>query len=339
MNAPVDGQPKPSRPAFRRLVCLLWVLAVLAAAFPIVTYLRMSRRGPQWQRVVQEPSRSAEDTARAQPIREMMAKLRALHGPLPKPGPHDWLANHKEDGQTFDEYLAASPVILGADGRRVLYIQPLGEFSAMQRKIVTLTADFMKLYFNTDVRVKEDLPLSLVPDGSKRAARGFGQQYHAGFILHDILKPRLPADAVASIAFTAADLYPEDSWNFVFGEASLYERVGVWSLARYGDPDEDAAAFRLCLLRTIKTATHETGHMFTMQHCILHPCNMNGSNHLMEADATPLALCPECQAKLCWATGADPAEQFKKLGAFCKELGLKEDEASYVKSLEALGKR
>jgi archaemetzincin len=30
------------------------------------------------------------------------------------------------------------------------------------------------------------------------------------------------------------DLYPEPSWNFVFGQASLNERVGVYSFARYG---------------------------------------------------------------------------------------------------------
>jgi len=29
------------------------------------------------------------------------------------------------------------------------------------------------------------------------------------------------------------DLYPRDSWNFVFGLASLRERIGVFSFARY----------------------------------------------------------------------------------------------------------
>ncbi|MCY3023191.1 MAG: archaemetzincin [Planctomycetota bacterium] len=156
------------------------------------------------------------------------------------------------------------------------------------------------------------------------------------YVLSGILKPRLQEDAAACIALTASDLYPEDSWNFVFGQASLYERVGVFSLARYGDPDLGKAEFNLCLLRTIKVATHETGHMFSMSHCILYECNMNGSNNLQESDAKPLALCPECQAKLCWATGADPVAQFKKLAAFCKAQGLTAEQAFYEKSLQAL---
>jgi archaemetzincin len=31
------------------------------------------------------------------------------------------------------------------------------------------------------------------------------------------------------------DLYPDPAWNFVFGQASLRERVEVFSFARY-DP-------------------------------------------------------------------------------------------------------
>jgi archaemetzincin len=223
--------------------------------------------------------------------------------------------------------------------RRVLYIQPLGDFTATQRRIVTLSAEFMGLYFNTTAKVCEDIPISVVPEEHRRPARGFGPQTRSTYVLDDLLKPRLPKDAAALIAFTSSDLFPEDSWNFVFGQASLRERVGVWSLARYGDPDKSAAALRLCLLRTIKTATHETGHMFSMYHCILYECNMCGSNHMQESDAKPLALCPECQAKLCWATGADPVEQFKKLGAFCKDHGLDDEAAFYQKSLDALTKQ
>lgn len=334
-HEPAEKQSGERSPRRRRLVLLLWLLAVVAVAFPVVAYFRIAKRSPFWRRVTSHEPLSPQDAARVQPIRDVMGRLRPLHLPICEPGPHDWLSNHKEDGQTFDEYLACKPVTLEG-ARRVLYIQPLGDFTPTQRKIVTLTADFMALYFNTETKVNDDLPLSLVPAGSRRAARGFGEQIHAGHILHGVLQPRLPADAAAYIAFTASDLYPEDSWNFVFGQASLYERVGVWSLARYGNPDGSQAAFRLCLLRTIKTATHETGHMFSMYHCILYECNMNGSNHLQESDEKPLALCPECQAKLCWATGAKPAEQFVKLAQFCAEQGLEEERAFYERSLQAL---
>ncbi|MGD0088437.1 MAG: archaemetzincin [Planctomycetota bacterium] len=310
-----------------------WFLGLLAAALLFVpgACFLMNR-----SRLKDVPL--AEGKAREEALREMIVKLRPLHLPIHKPGPHDWLANHAEPGQTFNEYLACEPVTLEGT-RRVLYIQPLGKFTPTQRKIVTLSAAFMAIYFNTEVKVNEDLPLALVPAQHQRLSRGFGTQLRTGYVLDKLLKPRLPEDAAACIAFTAADLYPEDDWNFVFGQASLYQRVGVWSLARYGDPDASPADFRLCLLRTLKVATHETGHMFSMSHCILYECNMNGSNHLQESDQAPLALCPECQAKLCWATRADPLVQFRKLAEFCQDQGLKDEQASYEKSRQTLERR
>jgi archaemetzincin len=155
-------------------------------------------------------------------------------------------------------------------------------------------------------------------------------------VLNSVLRPRLPANACAYIALTTSDLWPGEGWNFVFGQASLRQRVGVWSIARNGDPHADDAAFRLCLLRTLKTASHETGHMFSMAHCTFYECNMCGSNNRGEADRHPLTLCPHCLAKLCHATGADPLRRFQELIAFARREGLKPEQEFYEKSLAAL---
>ena len=93
------------------------------------------------------------------------------------------------------------------------------------------------------------------------------------------------------------------------------------------------------LHRTLKTATHEIGHMFSMQHCTEYECNMCGSNSRAESDRRPLALCPDCLAKLCWATKADPKGRFGRLAAFCKKHGLKNEQELYERSLAALGKQ
>ena len=108
------------------------------------------------------------------------------------------------------------------------------------------------------------------------------------------------------------------------------------SAARNGDPDESDAAFRLCLLRTLKTATHETGHMFSMNHCIRYECNMCGSNHREESDRRPIALCPECVAKVAWATGADLAPRYRKLAEFARAQGLVKEAEFCERSIEAL---
>jgi len=282
---------------------------------------------------------SAQGDERADAIRAAMEKLRPLHKKLGKPGPSDWLAQHSERGQTFEQYLRCRPV--GPTGeRRTIYVQPLGDFSKTQRRIVTLTADFMGRYFSLPVKVSKDLPLSLIPAQARRIHPSWGmKQILSTYVLDDVLRPRLPDDAVAYIAFTTSDLWPGRGWNFVFGQASLRQRVGVWSIYRNGDPDESVAAFRICLLRTMKTATHETGHMFSMQHCTLYECNMCGSNHREESDRRPIALCPECAAKLWWITGADPAARFRRLAEFCKQQGLVGEEAFYRTSIAALAER
>ncbi len=71
-------------------------------------------------------------------------------------------------------------------------------------------------------------------------------------MLDKVLRRRLPDDACVFLALTASDLWPGAGWNFVFGQALLRERVGVWSIYRNGDPTESDDAYRLCLRRTIK---------------------------------------------------------------------------------------
>ena len=270
---------------------------------------------------------------RVKAVREAMGKVKPLHKTISKPNPGDWLAEHEEPGQTFDEYRDCSP-ILPRGKRKVLYIQPVGEFSATERRIVDLTADFMGRYFALEVKVKETIGLEVVPDGARRRHPDWGmEQVLTGYVLDDLLKPALPDDAVAFIAFTNSDLWPGKGWNFVFGQASIYERVGVWSIYRNGDPEKE---FHLALLRTLKTATHETGHMLSMLHCTLYECNMCGSNHREESDRRPVTLCPECAAKVWWGCKADPIKRYQSLAAFCKEAGLKAEADFYEKSIEAL---
>jgi archaemetzincin len=303
----------------------------LAAAvlFVLVGALLLSRAG--------EPSYTAEDAAFLKKVDGASKKIKPLHTKMGPPRPGDWLSRHKEPGQTFNQYLTCRPVT-PRKPRDKLYIQPLGEFKGKRREIIDKTADFMARYFNVEVKVKEALSLDIIPDKARRVHPEWRvRQILAGYVLDDVLKPRLPRDAAAYIAFTTSDLWPGRGWNFVFGMASLSERVGVWSIYRNGDPEAGDAAFRLCLLRTIKTATHETGHMFSMKHCTLYECNMCGSNHREESDRRPVFCCPECAAKVWWACRADPLERYRKLAEFFKANGFTAEEAFCQKSIKALG--
>jgi len=274
---------------------------------------------------------------RVEKLKSDMEKLRPLHKKLGKPAPGDWLYHHHEPGQTFEEYLRCDPVVPD-EKRNVIYIQPLGDFTATQRKIVALTADFLGRFFSMPVKELQPLPLAVIPAEARRVHPSWGdKQILTTYVLEKILKPRLPKDAFACIALTSSDLWPGAGWNFVFGQASLRHRVGVWSLYRNGDPDAGEQEFRLCLLRTLKTASHELGHMCSMLHCIEYECNMCGSNHREESDRRPLALCPECLAKVCWATKADPVKRYAGLIEFCKAQKLEPELEFYIKAFSALG--
>lgn len=269
-----------------------------------------------------------------QHLRALMERLRPLHAPMGPPEAGDWLLQHKERGQTFEQYLRANPTT-PTGKRNALYIQPIGLFSPRQRQVLKLCADFMSRYFCLPVKVANDLPLSEIPARARRTHPSWGDhQILSTYVLDRVLKPRLPPDAVSYLALTTSDLWPGRGWNFVFGQASLRDRVGVWSVYRNGDPQKSAEHFRRYLLRTLKTATHETGHMFYVWHCTKYECNMCGSNNREESDRRPLALCPECMAKVTWAAKCDPRQRFERLLSFTKKHGLKRAAGYYQRALE-----
>ena len=233
----------------------------------------------------------------------------------------DWLDSQKESGETFEEYIASDPT-LPTPERRTIYIQPIGTFSPQQRQAIRATAEYMRAFYNLPVRLNADRPLGKVPtDKQRKIEYRNNLQIRTSYFLDDVLPKLLPADAAALIAFTNYDLYPGNTWAFVFGQATFSERVGVWSLYQFNNPPTRKPDFGLLLDRTLKVAMHETGHMFSMKHCIKYECLMSGTNHLGETDRRPLDNCPECMAKVAWAMNYDPVERYNNLAAFWDKHG------------------
>jgi archaemetzincin len=253
---------------------------------------------------------------------EVEDRLRPLAGPLPPPRPGEWLAEHREEGQTFREYLAGGPVRRSAE-LSTICLCVVGEFDGPQQSVVDRTAEYLRLFFDAPVVTLRRVPTADIPGHAKRKHPDWGdRQLLSTYLLHEVLEPDRPADALAYLALTARDLWAGNGWNFVFGQANLRRRVGVWSLHRNGYPGPTAEAFRLCLRRTVMTAAHETGHVLTMKHCTAYTCLMNGSNHQEERDGRPLHLCPVCLRKMCWNLQVEPTAYLRRLAAFHREHGL-----------------
>ncbi|WP_395741457.1 archaemetzincin [Prosthecobacter sp.] len=223
-----------------------------------------------------------------------------------KPRPMDWLAQHKEPGQTVEEYRVALSALKPTAQQKVLCVLPLGEFKADQAPSLEKLRDYCTAFFGMETRILEPVALDKVP-AKKRTNKNTQKLQLLTTDILTWLPSRKPRDAYALIAVTMEDLYPDEEWNFVFGQAMLQGGAGVFSFARYdpafyGDARTEQTQ-ALILQRSCKVLSHETGHMFGLMHCVFYECIMNGSNHLQETDSRPMHLCPVCLRKL--QMGAD----------------------------------
>ena len=243
--------------------------------------------------------------------------------PVPVPQSGDWLAEHHERGQTFYEY-----VRVGANrpdnSRNIIYLQPLGQFKKDYSPPLELLREYAAAYFMMDVKILPVRHISGIPLTTRLNPYTQNRQILTTDILR-LLKGALSEDAFCVLAVTMEDLYPNPRWNFVFGQASLQERIGVFSFLRY-DPAfyGESRGHRyqeLLLQRSIKVVVHETAHMFSLAHCTYFRCVMNGSNHLQESDSRPLSLCPVCLRKLQHSIRFDVTTRYRHLLQFYSKIG------------------
>jgi archaemetzincin len=283
------------------------------------------------------PPSAAERLAALGPTESLPEPLRrALEAeedfdPIPEPGPHDWLAHQVEPGQTFQQFVDSRPP-RPEPHRNVLYLQPLGEFPCGQAPPLDQLRRFASAFFMMNAQLLPPVDPASTRITHRRNRWTGRVQWLTGDIL-ELLRRRKPPDAVALLGITMTDLYPEPGWNFVFGQAWVNERVGVYSFARYdpqfyGEPRKPDW-MKLLLRRSVKVLAHEIGHMCGLAHCIWYRCLMNGSNHLEESDARPLHLCPVDLRKLQWSLGFDVVQRYRRLLDFHRAAGF-DDEVRWI---------
>jgi archaemetzincin len=302
----------------------MWKLATTVLLLPLVT-MAFEVPNPEMQRAAVGDLRTLPPL-----LKRAFAPDSPDLRPIPNPGPRDWLASHPEPGQTFDGFLALRPN-RPTSTRRVIYLQPLGEFPPEGSPSISKLCEFAAAFFAMEVKAFPEVRIGASFTTRRNPYTG-NLQILTGDVLN-FLKSRLPSDAFCILAITMEDLYPDASWNFVFGQASPRERVGVYSFARYdpafyGEPQTgDYGA--LVLRRSCKVLAHETAHIFGLAHCIYFSCLMNGSNHLAESDRRPLHLCPVCLRKLQWSIGFDVVERYASLERVAREASFM-DEAEWL---------
>ena len=272
---------------------------------------------------------------RSEKLPAQYEKLKAIHEKFGEIQAGDWLAQHEESGQSVKEYIRTRRVRLSSV-KKYIYIQRIGSFTETQSEILDKTKTYMSLCFGVEVKELKTLSEKAIPSSGQRIHPSWGmKQFYTKYLMEDVLKKQKPKDALCLIGFTATDLYPDPNWNFVFGIARPRDGLGLWSIYRNGNPDESQEAYQLCLKRTIKTAIHEAGHLFSIKHCLAYKCVMNGSNSREESDSRNLYFCPSCLYKLCGNLKINSGERFARLAKCCDENSFAEEAEFFRRSIKA----
>lgn len=222
-----------------------------------------------------------------------------------------WQEAFKEEAQTFEDYVGIDPHRPHGK-KRIFYIQPLGELTEKERGAVEAMREYAEVYFGLTAKVCDPIPM--FENGYVKSRK----QYNSSMLIGQLTE-RMPEDAVVYIGITHHDLFA-DNLNFVFGQGSLRDGTGVYSLLRYETSDE-----KLYLRRALKLMAHEVGHIFSIHHCITWQCVMNGANSLREDDEHPMHLCPIDLKKLQWSIGFDWLARYDRLREFYVKHGLKSE--------------
>jgi len=148
------------------------------------------------------------------------------------------------------------------------------------------------------------------------------------------------------VGVTMTDIYPSPDWNFVYGEASIDDNIGIYSFSRFDpifpqlsqNPCTEAEK-RLIIRRAVTTYIHEVLHLFGFEHCIYYTCLMNGTNHEEEMDRQMLNLCPVCLKKMYLSFGKGNfriRKMYEDLAALTERVGLDEEATWYENRLKIL---
>ncbi|CDW79333.1 archaemetzincin-2 isoform x1 [Stylonychia lemnae] len=260
----------------------------------------------------------------------------------------DWLISNKEKNQTFESYQKPGVKNLVTPQRNKIYI------FVIDPKIDNQFAEKLRKYctaFYTDMIVEIKRPESEtfledleVPNRESL----WGKQYNAISILNKVNK-MVPSDAYCMLTVTMQDIYPYDSWLYVFGWANYVSRTGVFSFVRYQsdfsplskllagfqpEPTEEQIKKENneLLENACYVMVHEIGHMYGLTHCTFYECIMNGFNSFQEQKRFKRYLCPVCLRKLQSNMQFDVKRRFRDMQKICEEYEFQEMAEYYAKA-------
>lgn len=306
-----------------RKTILALVLAVLA--------FQLHQMRQEWDR-----ARLPDTLAAPSPVRDPF-QAGTDFSPLPPGHParrgfqHQSLEDHRRERRPTHE------------AEDTLYLQPLGWPDASSYPLLEAMRRHASVFFQRPATI---LPAATVQD------RGYTTRFRSDLGWHQVLatdvlrdlRARRADDALGLLTITAVDLYPEPSWNFVFGQAEPKHGVSVVSLARYHpdgprqeqtpesswltaelpslESDSERPRDLRAAHRALKILTSQLGFLVGLRSCEAYACTMNWTVSMKALDARPLRACPDCLRKLQDALGFEVSTRYRALEEHYRQLGL-----------------
>lgn len=244
--------------------------------------------------------------------------------------------------RTFYQYSILCPLPCCRPEQRIIYIQPVDSFPNFitdfeeNMRSCRSSFDFFGILKTFTEIFFDGLCVNLLPNVNimqskwnitSRLHKKTGQKQFYVRDFHKKLQCVKPSDGFCIIGISWTDLYPTEDLNFVLGEANFATKSGIFCFGRYEpktfDPETHKDITELdgkIFWRILKVLSHETCHLFGLQHCWYFKCAMNESNSMKEAAEQPLFLCPVCLRKLQCACGFDVLTRYKKMLTLLKDL-------------------
>jgi len=299
-------------------------------------------------------------------VKKYLELVKDLFDPIRIPKPGDWLWEQTEGGgESYTQFSESGYRKTPSERQKTIYLIPIGLFVEGRSPSLDILLNFASTFLCLPVQILPALNISVQGnvgtltqsannEGSssknnikqnqfKVTSRMNGNERQ--LLTKDITKALMklmPKDAFCIVGLTMWDLYPEESWNFVFGEANMVLGSGIFSFARY-DPTFNtkdrfvhtenfkAEDYNELLLQSSQTMIHEIIHLFGIQHCIFYDCCMDDSNHLEENQ--PLRLCAVDLHKLHKQIKFDFMERDRNLLAFYMSHPAFETEYHFLQNL------
>eukprot|EP01084_Bolivina_argentea_P300403 517993_1 len=158
----------------------------------------------------------------------------------------DWLfsqTNKNEvNGQNFYEWYRRSLTykLFPTKDTNIIGLISVGEFniSILEYKLFDILSEITSIYYQMDVK----LIGSISPENkdiTHRIRKGTKLKQLLTTDIHSLLydiknkEENIDNNLYCLMGITMIDLYPRESWNFVFGQAQIPKRTGIFSFARY----------------------------------------------------------------------------------------------------------